>query len=457
MAIKQIEKLNTPKLIQQIQSTLKPLEFLDNCAKNHGDLFFTNSFGDLETLVVSHPQDLQTLFNPKNKILDAPGAANKIFEPQLGANSLIVQDGERHLRQRKLIMPPFHGEQMLTYGQQICEITQQIIQQIRSGETFIARELSEDITMKIILKVIFGLDEGLRLEKLKNLMTTWLSLTSSPLSASVLLFPALQKDLGAWSPWGKYLRLRQQIDELLTAEIAERRQQEHSGRSDILSLLIEAKYEDGEAMSDAELRDNLLTLLNAGHETTATAIAWALYWIHQQPEVYEKVLQELRSLDTANPLDIAKLPYLTAVCQETLRIYPVVMFTFPRVTLRSVDLRGYQVEPHTYITPCIYLTHCREDLYPQPDKFQPERFINRKYSSYEFLPFGAGSRQCLGQVFALFEMKLILATILLNYQLKLEEKAPVTPARRGFLMGPDGGVKMSIAANSSISKDESLS
>lgn len=448
MAIKPIDKLKTPKFIQQIQSTLKPLEFLDDCAKNYGDLFFTNSFGDLETLVVSHPQDLQKLFNPKNKILDAPGAANKIFEPQLGANSLIVQDGERHLRQRKLIMPPFHGEQMLTYGQQICEITQLIIQHIRVGETFIARDLSEDITMKIILKVIFGLDEGLRFEKLKNLMTTWLGLTSSPLSASVLLFPALQKDLGAWSPWGKYLRLRQQIDEILTAEISERRQQAYSSRSDILSLLIEAEYEDGEAMSDAELRDNLLTLLNAGHETTATAIAWALYWIHQQPEVYEKVLQELRGLDTADPLDIARLSYLTAVCQETLRIYPVVMFTFPRITLRSVDLRGYQVEPHTYIIPCIYLTHYREDLYPQPDKFRPERFINRKYSSYEFLPFGAGSRQCLGQVFALFEMKLILATILLNYQLKLEEKAPVTPARRGFLMGPDGGVKMRIVANS---------
>lgn len=244
MTIKQIDKLKTPKLIQQIHSTLKPLEFLDDCAKNHGDLFFTNSFGDLETLVVSHPQDLQKLFNPKNKILDAPGAANKIFEPQLGANSLIVQDGQRHLRQRKLIMPPFHGEQMLTYGQQICEITQQILH--RAGETFIARELSEDITMKIILKVIFGLDEGLRLEKLKDLMTTWLGLTSSPLSASVLLFPALQKDLGAWSPWGKYLRLRQQIDEILTAEITERRQQKYSSRSDVLSLLIEAEYEDGE-------------------------------------------------------------------------------------------------------------------------------------------------------------------------------------------------------------------
>jgi cytochrome P450 family 110 len=444
MTVKQIEKLKSPKFIQQIQSTLKPMEFLDRCAKNYGELFFTNSFGNLETLVVSHPQDLQELFNPTNKILDAPGAANEIFKPQLGENSLIVQDGERHQRQRKLMTPPFHGEQMLSYGQQICEITKQITQQLKPGEIFMARHLIEDITMTIILKVVFGIDEGLRFEKLKNLMTTWLSLTSSPLSASVLLLPSLQKDLGAWSPWGKYLRLRQQIDEKLMAEILERRQQVRSPGFDILSLLMEAKYEDGEAMSDRELRDNLLTLLNAGHETTATAIAWALYWIHQQPEVYEKVLHELQGLNTPDPMRIAQLPYLTAVCQETLRIYPVVLFTFPRMTVRSVNLRGYHVASGTYVTPCIYLTHRREDLYPQPLKFQPERFIARKYTSYEFFPFGGGSRQCLGQVFALFEMKLILATILLNHQLKLEEKAPVIPARRGFLMGPQGGVKMSL-------------
>ena len=444
MTIKQIEKLKTPKFIQQIESTLKPLEFLERCAKNYGELFFTNSFGNLETLVVSHPQDLQELFNPTNKILDAPGAANEIFKPQLGENSLIVQDGERHQKQRKLIMPPFHGEQMLNYGQQICEITQQVLQHLKQDEIFIARHLSEDITMTIILKVVFGLDEGLRFEQLKKLMTTWLGLTSSPLSASVLLLPFLQKDLGDWSPWGRYLRLRQQIDEKLMAEIRERRQQVQSSRFDILSLLIETEYENGEVMSEAELRDNLLTLLIAGHETTATAITWALYWIHQQPEVYQKVLQELLGLNTPDPLKIAQLPYLTAVCQETLRIYPVVLFTFPRVTLRSVNLRGYHVASGTYVTPCIYLTHRRPDLYPQPDKFQPERFINRKYSSYEFWPFGGGSRQCLGQVFALFEMKLILATILLNSQLKLEEKALVTPARRGFLLGPQGGVKMSL-------------
>jgi cytochrome P450 len=443
MTIKQIEKVKTPKFIQTIESILKPLEFLERCAKTYGELFFTNSIGSQEILVVSHPQDLQELFNPKNNILAAPGAANEIFKPLLGENSLIVQDGERHQKQRKLMMPPFHGEQMLNYGQEICEITQQVTQHILRDKTFIARHLTEEITMRIILKVVFGINEGLRFDKLKKLMTAWLGLTSSSLSASVLLLPPLRKDLGAWSPWGRFLRLRQQIDDLLMAEILERRQQVQSNRFSILILLMQAQYEDGEAMSDAELRDNLLTLLNAGHETTATAIAWALYWIHQQPEVYEKVLHELQGLNTPDPLKIAQLPYLTAVCQETLRIYPVVLSTFPRITLRSVNLRGYHVVTGTYVTPCIYLTHRRSDLYPQPDKFQPARFINRKYSSYEFWPFGGGSRQCLGQVFAMFEMKLVLATILKNYRLKLEEKAPVTPARRGFLLGPQGGIKMS--------------
>ncbi|MGL4617631.1 MAG: cytochrome P450 [Chroococcidiopsis sp.] len=445
MTVKQIEKLKSPKFIQQIQSTLKPFEFLDRCVKNHGDIFFTNSFGNLETLVVSHPLDLQELLNPQNKILAAPGAANEIFKPHIGENSLMLQDGERHQKQRKLMTPPFHGERMLDYGQQICEITQQATRTLKPGEIFVARHLSEEITMKIILKVIFGIDEGLKFEKLESLMTTWLGLTSSPLSASILLFPSLQKDLGSKSPWGRYLRLRQQIDELLMAEILERRQQARADRFDILSLLMQAEYEDGDVMSDVELKDNLLTLLNAGHETTASAIAWALYWIHQQPEVYEKVLHELQSLNTSDPIEIAQLPYLTAVCQETLRIYPVVAFTFPRITVRSVNLRGYHVTSGTYVLPCIYLTHRREDLYPQAEKFQPERFLNRKYTSYEFLPFGGGSRQCLGQVFALFEMKLILATILLNYQLKLEEKTPVAPARRGFLMSPQGGVKMSMS------------
>lgn len=450
MVIKQIEKVRTPKLLQQIESALRPLEFLERCAKNYGDIFFINPFGNIQILVVSHPQDLQELFNPTNKILAAPSAANEIFKPQVGENSLIVQEGERHLRQRKLMMPPFHGERMLNYGQQICEITQQVIQSIKPGQTFIARQISEKITMKIILKIIFGVDEGLRFDRLEELMTTWLNLTNSPVSASVLLFPGLRKDWGSWSPWGRYLRLRQQIDEELTAQIIERRQRASLENDfDILSLLMLAKYENGEGMSDAELRDNLLTLLVAGHETTATAIAWALYWIHQQPQVYEKLLYELQSLNTADVLKITQLPYLTAVCQETLRIYPVVLTTFPRVTLRSVNLRGYEVECGTYVLPYIYLTHHREDLYPQAKQFQPQRFINRKYSPYEFWPFGGGSRQCIGQVFALFEMKLILATILLNYELKLEEKAPVKPARRGFLIGPQGGVKMSLVARTS--------
>ena len=261
MTTKQLEGPKTPAFIQQLQFLLNPLEFLDNCAAHYGDTFITKSFGDTPSLVISNPHHLQELFNPKTKPLEAPASANAIFKPQLGENSLIVQDGERHQKQRKLIMPPFHGERMLDYGQLIYQITKETIHHLKPGQTFIARNLTEEITMAVILKVVFGIKEELRYEKLKHLMTKWLNLTSSPISASVLLFPSLQKDLGSWSPWGKYIRLRQQIDEFLTAEIHKRRQTASTDCTDILSLLIAAEYDDGEAMSDAELRDNLLTLL----------------------------------------------------------------------------------------------------------------------------------------------------------------------------------------------------
>ncbi len=446
MVIQTIPKVKTPEIIQKLHVSLDFKGFLDNCFSQYGDTYFSQSFGNQEILTVSHPEDLKVLFNSTDRVMKAPGAANKLFEPQLGENSVILQDGERHQKQRKLMMPPLHGEGMLAYGEQICELAEQTICALKPGQSFMGRHLTEAITMKIILRVVFGINEGQRFDQLQDLMSTWQAITASPLGAMLLLFPSLQKDWGSMSPWGKYLRLRQKIYDLILLEISERRQQDLGQRSDILSLLMSATYDDGQPMTDTELRDNLLTLLNAGHETTATALAWALYWVHSQAEVGQKVVAELKTADPSDPLSFHQLPYLTAVCQETLRIYPGVMFTFPRQTTKPVNLRGYQVEATTYVTPCIYLTHQREDLYPNPTEFRPERFLERKYSAYEFWPFGAGSRQCLGQVFALFEMKLILATLLLKHQFQLEETHPVVPARRGFLMSPKSGVKLRLVA-----------
>jgi cytochrome P450 len=253
----------------------------------------------------------------------------------------------------------------------------------------------------------------------------------------MLFFPLLQQDLGRWSPWGRFLRQQQQIDDLIYAEIRERREQLDPSRTDILSLLMAARDQAGESMTDVELRDELMTLLTAGHETTASALTWALYWIHKLPEVREKLLQELDSLgDDPDPNTITRLPYLSAVCSETLRIYPVALITFPRRAKVLLEIMGYQFEPGTLVTGCIYLTHQREDIYPEAKRFRPERFLERQFSPYEYLPFGGGSRRCIGAAFAIFEMKLVLATILQEKQLALTNNRQAKPVRRGLTATP---------------------
>ncbi len=204
-----------------------------------------------------------------------------------------------------------------------------------------------------------------------------------------------------------------------------------------------ARYEEGQGMTDQEIRDELITMLFAGHETTATALAWAFYWVHKQPEVYHKLMEELEIMEIdADPMTIFRLPYLTAVCQETLRIYPVLILTAFRRTKQPVELQGYHLEAGTMIHGSIYLTHHREDLYPEPNKFKPEGFLDRQFSPYEYLPFGGGSRRCLGMALANFEMRLVLATLLSNFEMELAENQPVKPQRRGITLGPAGGVKM---------------
>jgi unspecific monooxygenase len=205
-----------------------------------------------------------------------------------------------------------------------------------------------------------------------------------------------------------------------------------------------AEDELGQPMTDQELRDELVTLMFAGHETTATAMAWALYWMHYQPDVREKVVYELESADSLDPISLLKLPYLAAVCNETLRIHPVAMLTFPRVVQKPTKLMGYALEPGMAVVGCIYLTHQREDLYSEPHRFKPERFLERQYSPYEFLPFGGGVRRCIGEALAQLEMKLVLSTILTKYELAIADTKPEYPRRRGVTLAPANGVKMKL-------------
>ena len=429
--------------VQMYQWLTNPLEYMEACAKRYGDIF-TLQLGQnfAPQVFISNPQAIQQIFTTDPKQLDS-GEPAGIESPLAGRQSLLALDGKPHQRQRKLLTPPLHGERMLAYGQLIRKITEQVTSQWQVGEAFSALPTMQVISFQVILKAVFGLEDGPRYEKLKELLIEILNPKVPIVRTLLLIFPALRQDLGAWSPWGKYLRVRQQINELIYAEIRERKEQPDSSRTDILSLMMAARDEAGEPMTDQELRDELMTLLVAGHETTATTLSWALYWIHHLPQVHEKLLQELDNLgEQPDPNAILRSPYLNAVCSETLRLYPVATSALNRLVKSPLQIGEYNFEPGTILIPSIYLTHHREDLYPEPKQFKPERFLERQFAPYEYLPFGGGNRRCIGMAFALFEMKLVLATVLSDWQMELVDSKPVQPVRKGLLFSPAGGVQM---------------
>lgn len=433
----------TPLWLETIQWILHPIEFFEARHSRYGDAFTLGAKSNSPIVYLSHPEAIKEVFTADPDLFDSGEATKAFAEPVLGKHSLTVLDGEVHQRQRRLLAPPLHGERMRTYGQLICEITKQVINNLPINQPFLVRSLMQDITLGVILQAVFGLEQGQNFEQLKQLLSSFLDSISSPLNASMLYFPALRRDLGSWSPWGKFIRLREKIDRILYSEIQQRRQQNNFSRTDILTLLLTAQDERGNLMTDAELRDELITLLVAGHETTASALTWSMYWIYYLPAVHRQLESELstQSIDI-EPSAIAKLPYLTAICQETLRIYPVIMATEPRVLKTSWKMMDYQFAPGTVLMPCIYLTHQREDLYPEPKQFKPERFLERQFSPYEYLPFGGSNRSCIGMAFAQFEMKLVIATILSNWELSLTNPDLVKAERRGATLAPSGNMQM---------------
>ena len=438
--------LDKPVFLQKLQWVIDPVGYMEYAVKKYPEMFTAEVVGFGDNLIfINQPQAIQEILTNDRKKFCSPGGVNQVLQPLIGDYSVVMLDGERHKRRRQLLIPPFHGERMRAYGQLICDITEKVFQTLPINKTFVTRPVMQEISMQVILQAVFGLHEGERYQKIKELMAYLSDTFSSPFSSSFLFFDVLQKDLGAWSPWGKFVRKRAKVDELIYAEIAERRTKSEPHGIDILSLLMEARYEDGSAMSDKELRDELMTLLFAGHETTATAMAWSLYWIHRTPGVKENLLEELNEIDNFSDLmDISRLPYLSAVCNETLRITPVVMLTFAREVKEPVEMLEHKLEIGQVLFGCIYLLHQREDLYPQPKQFKPERFLERQFSPYEFMPFGGGVRRCIGDALAMFEMKLVLATIMSRYEFELTDNKPEIPRRRGVTLAPANGVKMKI-------------
>ncbi len=432
----------TPSWLLALQFNADVFGYMDAISKRYGDIV-TVMFGSTPTVYVSHPSGIKEIFTNSKEIV-ARGALNqKDFALFTGEQGVLQLDGLRHKHRRKLLMSAFHGTRMQTCGQRICELTEKIISLQAIGKPFLAYSTVEDITLAVGIEIVMGLREGERYERIKHLFASVFKHELSALLQLTAKLPFWEWNLGRWSPQGYLLYLRQELFQLLYAEVQERRKQADPSRTDILSELVLARDEAGEPIANEEVRDLLISPIGAAQGASATAIAWALYWIHSLPTVRDRLLEELNHLgDNPDPMSILALPYLNAVCNEVLRIYPTQLFAFPRIVESPVEVMGYELSPGTILIANIYSTHQREDLYPESKQFRPERFLEKQFSPYEFLPFGGGARVCIGGTFALFEMKLVLATILSRYQFKLVSKQPERPKFDGLLCYPASGVKM---------------
>jgi cytochrome P450 len=323
---------------------------------------------------------------------------------------------------------------MRSYGQIIRESALRRAAAWKVGEPFVMQRTTQAISLDIILRAVFGLTDPTRLSQFERALVDVLD----ALSPAMLFSPLMQRDLGPLTGWRRFSRLRADGEALVRAEVAARR--DRPGGDDILSLMLAVRDEDGRGMADDELLDELNTLLLAGHETTAIALAWAFYWLLRTPDALARLQSELAELgDDPDPEAVAALPFLDAVCHEVLRLYPIIPMA-PRTLLRPLKLGRYDLAPGTSIGVAISLIHEHPDLYPEPDRFKPERFLGRKPSPFEFVPFGGGHRRCIGAAFAMYELKLALAAIVPAYRLKLLSDVPARPVRRNLSLGPRGGV-----------------
>ena len=441
-----------PSLLQTLAIVAQPINFLERCAQKYGDTFTLRVLGINSPPVVffSHPDSIQAIFTTLADSFEF-GKVTHIFRPLVGDQSVIMQEGQRHQRQRQLLMPALHREQLYGQGRVICDLARQQIADWQIGRSLTIRQEMSEISLQVILQVVFGMVPGARYERLKHLLSHLLEAITSPLYSTQFFFPMLQQNLGKRSPWGRFLAQQQQIDELIYAEIGDRRSQSLNERTDILSVLMNATDDRGESMSDIELRDQLMTLLLLGHETTASGLAWAFYWIHRHSECLDRLLTEIQTLgENPDPTALSQLPYLTAVCKEALRVYPIALISQPRKVKKTVQIEGYEFEPGAILVPCIYLAHHRADTYPEPERFNPDRFMTQKFSPSEFLPFGGGSRSCVGMALSLFEMKLVLATVLSSYGFQTNYDRAVHPVRRGITFVPPDDFRLNVTGRRSI-------
>ncbi len=433
-----------PLWLLRQQLDTNPLGCLDTIYKRYGDIVTIMS-GFTPIVYVSNPLGIkQYLTNTKEiTISSLPPGDSPITVGQMGQQGILHIEGLIHKHRRPLLMKAYHGERMNATGKSICELTKKIISQQASAKTFIAHEILSRITLQIAIEVVIGLREGERYEKINDLYRSCIKYEKSWLFDITTKLPFTQVDLGRLSPWGYHRYLLKEIFQFLYSEVKERREQADPLRNDMLCDLIFACDETGKPFSDEEVRDLLFLPILASRDGATHSLTWFLYWVHRLPDVREKLLEELDSLgENPDPMSIVALPYLNAVCNESLRIYPSPIFSLPRVVVSPVEIMGYELIPGTVLITNIYSTHQREDVYPEPKQFKPERFLEKKFSPYEFIPFGSGARSCIAGSFSIFQMKLVLATILSNYKLMLINKRSERQEHSNDQCYAKSGVKM---------------
>jgi len=421
-----------PGVLQGIRYARDPIGFYVRLQRRYGNVFCV-SFPYFKRIVyIADPAVVKQVFTGDPAQFRAGEANATVLEPAVGASSVLTLDGEEHMRQRKVLLPPFHGERVNRYGELIRDATERDIATWPADREFALRPHTQRITLEVILRAVFGISDEERSRRAAALVGTF-----AHRADLVTMFPALRRNFGRFSPWARFLRARDELDEMIYEEIAERRAEPDPGeRDDVLSLLLAAEHDDGSPMSDREVRDELVTVVGAGHETTATALAWALERLLRTPRVMSRLRESIEA---------GEEEYLDATIKETLRARPVIV-DVARKLASPAEVGGYELPAGTFVLPAIAALHYREDLFPEPHEFRPERFIDGNADTYTWIPFGGGVRRCVGAAFAQYEMRVILRTILERTELRAPDPQPERIKLRNVTLAPGKGGLVSLVA-----------
>jgi cytochrome P450 len=418
-----------PALVQMAATWTRPGASLERGRRRYGKRITFNLPFQPPLVVLSDPAEIKELLTASPTAIH-PGEGARILEPTVGAHSVILLDEDAHLEQRKLLLPAFHGEKMKRLIGLMSELTERELDSWPLDEPVVLHPRLQRLTLEIILRAVFGLDQGPQLDDLRQALTDVLAFAENPLS----VLPQARERLG-WLPQvRKFERASTRTNELIFAVIEERRAAADLGRDDVLAMLLQARHEDGSPMSQQELRDELMTALVAGHETTASQLAWTFERLARTP----RVLQRL----TAEADEGASDEYLTATVHEILRLKPVVPNAEPRLTKERVTIGGFTYPAGVALLASGFLVHHDPDIYPDPYAFRPERFLGVSPGTYTWLPFGGGRRRCLGASFALQEMKIVVRAVVSRFELEPVNPAPEQTRRRSITFSPRGGARV---------------